>query len=229
MLAKDVNNTNRDNPKESLSIILKAMEMKSELLRKTEINSFEDFRKVTESIFYIKRHYEELVKENSLSSISQAYSILKDESLSYDERVKRFNQMIRLEGEQSDVRDMAREVIHFLYPGKYPLWTRWIWNESARSGSLTYILKDNVSINNEEEFFSAVNELKGVLDVFGLDLNNYYATSIFLVYAYVRYVDYTTLLAIDRKAGGLYPTHLATTSLVLGLKPFLKVIQLAHT
>ncbi|MCY0858796.1 MAG: hypothetical protein OWQ54_00025 [Sulfolobaceae archaeon] len=229
MLAKDVNNTHRDNPKESLSIILKAMEMKSELLRKTDINSLEDFKKVTESIFYIKRHYEELIKQNSLSALSNAYSILKDESLAYDERVKKFNEMVKLGEEQEDVKDMAREIIHFLYPDKYPLWTRWIWNEERNTGSLTYILNDNAKIKSEEDYFNAVKELKNTLDIFGLNLDNYYATSIFLVYAYVRYVDYATLLAVDKKGGGLYPTHLATTSLILGLKPFLKVIQLAHS
>jgi hypothetical protein len=49
------------------------------------------------------------------------------------------------------------------------------------------------------------------------------------VYTYVRYLDYTTHLAVDKKAAGLLPSHLATTALVLGLKPFLKVIRLANS
>jgi hypothetical protein len=86
-----------------------------------------------------------------------------------------------------------------------------------------------VTLKNRDDFISAVNELKSILSIFGLDTSNYYPTTLFLVYSYVRYLDYTTHLAIDKKAAGLLPTHLSTTALVLGLKPFLKVVKYAHS
>ncbi|MEM0016752.1 MAG: hypothetical protein QW232_08635 [Saccharolobus sp.] len=225
MVEKNPNNTVSDNPKQSLSVIIKAMEMKTDFLNKLEINSEEDVRKLFEIIFYSKKHTKEVLEKNGIEKIKMAFQKIKENNLSYGERVKAFSSLL----ESEDIVDMAKEIIHFLEPSKYPLWTRWIWNPSKNSGSITYVLKDDVSLKSEEDYFNALAELKEVLSVFGLDLNNYYGTSIFLVYAYVRYLDYATLLAVDRKGGGLYPSHLSTTAMVLGLKPFLKVIRLANT
>ncbi|WP_338604525.1 hypothetical protein V6M85_01410 [Sulfolobus tengchongensis] len=227
MLAKDVNNTVRGNPKESLSVIVKAMQMKSNFLSSLEINSTEDAKKLFDVIFYAKKHYSEVMSNNGLDKVKLAFQSLKNSNLSYNDRVKMFSSLKVSEPE--DIEDMAKEIIHFLEPEKYPLWTRWIWNPVKNTGSITYILKDNTSLKSENEFFEAVSELKNVLSIFGLDSPTYYYTSIFLVYSYVRYVDYATLLAVDRKGGGLYPSHLSTTAMVLGLKPFLKVIQLANS
>ncbi|MDT7861817.1 MAG: hypothetical protein RRA45_06355 [Saccharolobus sp.] len=227
MISKEPNNTVKNNPKESLSIILKAMQMKSDFLKSAEIKSEDDVKSIFDVIFYAKRQFRDVLEKNGLEKIRTAFEKLKDKNLSYDQRVEAFSSLKSAEHE--DIVDMAKEIIHFLEPEKYPLWTRWIWNPTKNSGSATYILKDNISLKTEEDYFNAISELKEVLSVFGLDTGNYYPTSIFLVYAYVRYVDYATLLAVDRRGGGLYPSHLSTTAMVLGLKPFLKVIQLAHS
>ena len=227
MLDKDVNNTASD-PKKSLSIILDSMKMKSDFLRKLEIRTESDVKSLFEIVFYAKKYYDDVINSTGVSQFSQAYSLLKDSSKSYEERVNQFVSIVK-GGNQKDIEDMAKEIIHFLEPEKYPLWTRWIWNKERNTGSITYVLKDDVTLKSDSEFFSAIQELKSVLDVFGLDTSNYYPTSVFLVYAYVRLLDYTTHLAIDKKAAGLLPTHLTTTSLVLGLKPFIKVIKYAHS
>lgn len=226
MLDKDINNTVSD-PKKSLSIILDSMKLKSEFLRKSEIRTDSDIKNLFEVIFYAKKHSDDVIKSTGTAQFSQAYALLKDSSKPYEERVSQFVSMVK-GGNKKDIEDMAREIIHFMEPEKYPLWTRWIWNRDRNTGSITYILKDEITLKSTSEFFSAIEELKGILDVFGLDTGNYYPTSVFLVYAYVRLLDYTTHLAIDKKAAGLLPTHLTTTSLVLGLKPFIKVIRYAH-
>ncbi len=225
MLGREPNNTIKGNPKESLSVILKAMKMKSDFLSTLQINSEEDVKKLFDVVFYAKKHYSEVISRNSVEKIRQSYDKLRDSNLSYDERVSAFYSIFNHE----DIVDMAREIIHFLEADKFPLWTRWIWNPDKNSGSITYILKEGVTISSPQDYFKALSELKDTLSIFGLDVGNYYATSIFLVYAYVRYVDYATLLAVDRKGGGLYPSHLSTTAMVLGLKPFLRVIQLANS
>ncbi|MBB5254591.1 hypothetical protein HNQ62_002365 [Sulfurisphaera ohwakuensis] len=227
MLDKDINNTVSD-PKKSLSLILDSMKMKTDFLKNLDIKTEEDVRKLFEIIFYAKKYVNDVISQTPLPLLSKAYSVLKDTSRSYNERVEEFSSLIK-GGNKKDVEDMAKEIIHFLEPEKYPLWTRWVWNKERNTGSITYVLKDNVTLKNEDEFFKALSELKSVLDIFGLDTGNYYPTSVFLVYAYVRLLDYTTHLAIDKKAAGLLPTHLTTTALVLGLKPFIKVIKYAHS
>ena len=227
MLDRDINNTASD-PKKSLSVILDSMKMKSDFLRRLEIRTEADVKNLFEVIFYAKKHYSEVINSTGVAQFSQAYSLLKDSSKPYEERVNQFVSMVK-GGNKKDIEDMAKEIIHFLEPEKYPLWTRWIWNKERNTGAITYVLKDGVTLKSESEFFSALQELKSVLDIFGLDTGNYYPTSIFLVYAYVRLLDYTTHLAIDRKVAGLLPTHLTTTALVLGLKPFIKVIKYAHS
>jgi len=228
MLDRDINNTKNEDPKKSLSLILDAMKLKSDFLKSLEIRREEDIKGLFDSLFHFKKFYNQVIEATPISVFSQAYSTLKDSSLSYDERVSKFVSTVK--GlDVKDAKDMAKEIIHFIEPEKFPLWNRWIWNEEKNSGSLTYVLKDDVSLKSEEDFFKALSELRSILDIFGLDLPNYYGTSIFLVYAYVRYLDYTTHLAIDKKVAGLLPTHLSTTALVLGLKPFLKVVKYAHS
>ena len=228
MIERDVNNTHSDDPKKSLSVILDSMKMKSDFLSNLEIKSEEDRKKLFEVFFHHKKFYSQVAEETPLSEFSSVYSKMKDSTLSYDERVNLFVSSIKGMSEK-DSRDMARELLHYLQPSDFPLWNRWIWNEEKNTGSITYILKDDVTLKSKDDFLKAVNELKSILSIFGLDTSNYYPTTIFLVYSYVRYLDYTTHLAIDKKAAGLLPTHLSTTALVLGLKPFLKVIKYAHS
>ncbi|MCY0874512.1 hypothetical protein D1867_11560 [Acidianus infernus] len=229
MLDVDINNTVSGNAKKSLQTILDAMELKSKTLRSLEISTEEDARKLFESVFYARKHFSDVISKTSIPELSYAFSQLKDPSLSYSERVEKFKSTVK-GGEREDIEDMAKEIIHFLEPEKYPLWTRWIWNKERGTGSINYVIKDDVKINDEKELFSTIDELRNVLEIFGLESKGkYYITSVFLVYAYVRYLDYTTHLAVDKKAAGLIPTHLSTTALVLGLKPYLKVIKLANT
>jgi hypothetical protein len=204
------------------------MKMKSDFLMNLEIRTEEDRKKLFEVFFHHKKFYSQVAESAPLSEFSTLYSKMKDTSLPYDDRVNMFINSVK-GMELKDSRDMARELLHYLQPTDFPLWNRWIWNEEKNSGSITYVLKDNVTLKNKNDFISAVNELKSILSIFGLDTSNYYPTTLFLVYSYVRYLDYTTHLAIDKKAAGLLPTHLSTTALVLGLKPFLKVVKYAHS
>jgi hypothetical protein len=229
MLNVDVNNTASGDAKKSLKLIMEAMELKSKFLRETEVSSEEEMKKIFESVFYAKKHFGDVLAETGLPSFRQAFLVLKEREKEYGERIAEFTSRVK-GGDQEDMEDLAKEVIHYLEPESYPLWTRWIWNPSRNTGSINYVLKDGVTLKNEGEFLSAINELRRILEIFGLSSGgNYYSTSIFLVYAYVRYLDYTTHLAVDKKAAGLIPTHLTTTALVMGLKPYLKVIKLAHT
>ncbi|MUN29890.1 hypothetical protein RQ359_001052 [Sulfuracidifex metallicus DSM 6482 = JCM 9184] len=222
-------NTVKGDPKSALSNILKAMDLKSKEMKEIQIYTDNDIRKVFDSVFYARKYRDQIIDTVGVAKFSQAFSKLQDSSLPYEERVLAIESLLSSQEAKEDLRDMARELIHFMEPENYPLWTRWIWNKERGTGSITYVLKEGLKLEKDEDFFAAVKELKDTLSVFGLDVPNYFGTSIFLVYAYVRYVDYATLLAVDRKAGGLYPSHLSTTALVLGLKSYLKVIQVANS
>ncbi|MCI2414785.1 MAG: hypothetical protein MPF33_06005 [Candidatus Aramenus sp.] len=228
MLDVDVNNTVSGDAKKSLDTILQAMKLKSQTLTSLSIFTEEDARKLFDSVFYARKSFSDVISKTSVPVLAKAYEKLKDSSLSYEDRVSSFVNSVS-GGEREDIEDMAKEVIHFLEPEKYPLWTRWTWNKARGTGSITYVLKDNVKVDTLDQYFEAVKELRKVLEIFGLFSENFYLTSVFLVYSYVRYLDYTTHLAVDKKAAGLIPTHLTTTALVLGLKPYLKVIKLANT
>ncbi|MEM3292610.1 MAG: hypothetical protein QXY60_07740, partial [Saccharolobus sp.] len=73
MVEKNPNNTVSDNPKQSLSVIIKAMEMKTDFLNKLEINSEEDVRKLFEIIFYSKKHTKEVLEKNGIEKIKMAF------------------------------------------------------------------------------------------------------------------------------------------------------------
>ena len=226
MLGKDINNTHR-NPKESLSVILKAMEMKSEYYRNLNLGSQEEFSQFLDTLFHTRRLKQNILENSDFKEVNKAVQKAK-EAKTYDEALNVVADSLK--GiERRDALDLAGEVVHFLRPAEFPLWNRWIWNPNKNSGSITYVLKDGVALKSRDDFLKAVNEVKEILEVFGLNTGNYYPTSVFLVYAYVRYLDYSAHLAIDKKVAGLFPTHLSTTALVLGLKPFLRVISHAHS
>ncbi|AEE94570.1 conserved hypothetical protein [Acidianus hospitalis W1] len=179
MLDVDINNTVSGNAKKSLQTILDAMELKSKTLRSLEISTEEDARKLFESVFYARKHFSDVISKTSIPELSYAFSQLKDPSLSYSERVEKFKSTVK-GGEREDIEDMAKEIIHFLEPEKYPLWTRWIWNKERGTGSINYVIKDDVKINDEKELFSTIDELRNVLEIFGLESKGkYYITSVF--------------------------------------------------
>lgn len=199
------------------------MKRKSSFMRNLEIKSREDVEALFSSIFYANKYRREVLDKNNIEEISKSFNNLKEISKEYGDRIRSFN----LRGmKKEDMEDMAKEIIHLLEPERYPLWTRWIWNKTKNTGSITYILREGINLREEKDFLESVKELRSLLSIFGFDTGNFYSTSIFLVYAYVRYLDYATHLAIDRKGAGLLPTHLTTTALVLGLKPFIRNVIL---
>ncbi|MGC9105079.1 MAG: hypothetical protein ACP5HQ_01445 [Thermoprotei archaeon] len=229
MLKPDVNNTISGNAREALKTITLAMELKSKTLSQLTIKEESDARKLFESVFYAKKHLSDVLSQTGLRALAEAYETLKDSSLPYLKRVERFASTVR-GGDRADIEDMAKEVIHFLEPERYPLWTRWVWNGERKTGAVYYLLKEKVDVHNFDEFLQAMEELRSILSIFGMNHEGkFYLTSVFSVYTYVRYLDYTTHLAVDKKAAGLLPSHLTTTALVLGLKPYLKVIRLANS
>ncbi len=178
VLGRDSFNTVKGDPKAALSNILKAMELKSKEMRELQINTQDDAKKVFDSVFYARKYFNPIMERVGISKFSQAFSKLQDSTLTYDERVSAITSLSYPEAEE-DLRDMARELIHFMEPENYPLWTRWIWNNERGTGSITYVLKEGLKLSNEQEFFSAVKELRDTLSIFGLDVPNYFGTSIF--------------------------------------------------
>jgi len=222
MIGKDPRNSSRD-PRDSLRTILDAAAAKGRFLREVSMSNLEDGRRVLNSVFYTRKYSRDL-NEQSLQVLRECFSSIKSSS-SLSEASERSLCLSFMKGE--DASDFAKEVLHFVRPSEFPLWTRWVWNWERSSGALAYVLKDGV--RPKDDALEALRELREVLDTFGLRTGDYVPTAIFSVYAYVRCLDYTTLLAIDKKVAGLLPTHLGTTALVMGLKDFLKVMVSANT
>ncbi|MEM3863495.1 MAG: hypothetical protein QW699_03270, partial [Metallosphaera sp.] len=167
MLNVDVNNTASGDAKKSLNLIIDAMKMKSQFLREVNPSTEEEMKKIFESIFYARKYYDQVLTQVGTTTFSKALDTLRNQGLSYQERVTKFLDMVKGK-DNEDLEDMAREIIHYLYPDQFPLWTRWIWNPKRNTGSINYVLKENLNLKSPEEFFSSVDELKKILDIFGL-------------------------------------------------------------
>lgn len=197
--------------------ILDAAELKGSFLRTTRLTSLEEGRRALNSVFYTRK-YSRSLTEDSLHQFRECLDRLRSsESLSEAAKASSCLSFSRKE----DAVDFSREVLHFVAPQRFPLWTRWIWNPERGTGALTYVLRDGVKPGQDPA--EVLGELRQVLDTFGLQTGDFVPTAVFTVYSYVRYLDYTTLLAIDKKVAGLLPTHLGTTAMVMGLKDFLRV------
>ncbi len=107
----------------------------------------------------------------------------------------------RLEGLPANMRnDFASELLHFTFPDRYWLWTRWIWDPKTRTGSLPLVTSaaydlsgDNagdvyLKVGNGIEFVHEVGQTAGFQTIG----KTVFATDVYLCCVYVIYA-YTVL------------------------------------
>lgn len=104
----------------------------------------------------------------------------------------------RLDGVNPNTRtDIASELLHFTFPDRYWLWTRWMWNPRTRTGALPLVTSAAYDLSGEKpgevypkvgkgiEFVHEVGQTAGFQtirsDIFGTDV---YLSCVYVIYAY---------------------------------------------
>jgi len=96
--------------------------------------------------------------------------------------------------------DLGSEILHFTYPDRYWLWTRWIWNPRTKTGALPLVVVEEVDLDGESvsETYRRVGTatafLNDVGEAAGFRTEGYgvFGTDVFLGSVYAVYM-YTTL------------------------------------
>lgn len=94
------------------------------------------------------------------------------------------------------VRDLAAEVLHFTAPGRYPLMTRWIWDQKVSTGSLREIWfaddpdSAKIEVGDDYRAFRALNdELEEFLKEQGVFRDLPFYVDLLLAHVYSAYIN----------------------------------------
>jgi hypothetical protein len=118
-----------------------------------------------------------------------------------DPLAQRFDRFRDLFGHRPDVAaDLPGELLHFLDPERYWLWTRWIWDPEADTGALRLVTTDEVDLDapTPGEGYYAVGEAMAMLEENGKAVGyttmgtGLFGTDVFLASVYATYM-YTVL------------------------------------
>ncbi len=93
------------------------------------------------SIFSLRRKAKRLLRANGLEVLRAELGALLYGGGPVVDRFDRF--VGRVEGlEQAMIVSLASEALHFTDPGRYWLWTHWIWNPKSGTGALPLVTRD---------------------------------------------------------------------------------------
>ena len=188
--------------KQILIDIAKTLEEKSllfqNLLSKDDILELtkEDFDQILDKVFSIRRKKDKLYEIISFENLKPAiYDLLH----SSDKIEKRFQVFFDVLGDlnTSLKYDLTGELLHFSYPEKYWLWSRWMWDPKNKTGAIPLVTSEEFDLQGEIMSETYMKVGKGVAFVhsvaesaefqfinrslFGTDV---YLSCVYIIYAY---------------------------------------------
>lgn len=130
----------------------------------------EDLESLLDTVFSARRRLYPDLKAFGLDKTKALIHELLFGNLTISERLSRFADMVQVnEADDREARklaaknkraayDFGAEILHFSQPDKFPLMTRWVWDQQAQSGALREFIRgndamDNVSLGNAPEMF----------------------------------------------------------------------------
>ncbi len=159
----------------------------------------EDMRELLGKIFCTRRRIKQFEKQVNYDDFRAAV-----EHLLYGEKalLERFDDFVQRFPEL-DIglrRELAGELLHFTFPNRFWLWSRWMWAPKTRTGALPLVVTEDYSFEGRTEGESymrigkAVAFVHEVGDAAGFQTfsKNMFGTDVFLSSVYVIYA-YTVL------------------------------------
>lgn len=169
-----------------------------------------DLRRVLRSVFSTRRRADQIIEAVGADRLVAAVDALLREDRPLAERVETFDAVLADFPDQGF--DLPGELLHFTYPDRYWLWTRWMWDPRIETGSLPLVTTEEFDLVGDGrgetylrvgEAVAFVNEtgraagftaigadgLANGADVFAIDA---FAIDVFLASVYAIYL-YTVL------------------------------------
>ncbi len=159
----------------------------------------EDVRRILRAVFATRRRVDSIMKEYGAEALGSWMRALVRESDPLDTRLQTFDDALSALPE-SHRYDLATELLHFTYPERYWLWTRWMWDPKTDTGALPLVVSEDFELHADSlperyrnvgravAFVQRVGEAAG----FRVAGRGAFATDVYLSFVYVIYV-YTVL------------------------------------
>ncbi len=117
-------------------------DLSERIARKAE---FFEFGLLVRQIFSIGRKSKRLISANGFENLREQIQNLLNEDEKLDERFDAFVNGVRGVEEKMRI-NLAGELLHFSNPQQYWLWTNWIWDPDANTGSLPLVVQEEVDL-----------------------------------------------------------------------------------
>jgi hypothetical protein len=103
-----------------------------------------DLRRVLRSVFSARRRADAMLDDLGPDRLAAEIDLLLHGPGDLGERVARFDEALAGHGEAA--LDLPFELLHFTYPERYWLWTRWMWDPRTATGALPLVAADEVDL-----------------------------------------------------------------------------------
>lgn len=107
----------------------------------------DDLRRVLRSIFSCRRHADAILEALGAERLGHAVEELLHGEEPLEERIDQFDML--LAEHPGPGFDLPGELLHFTYPERYWLWTRWMWDPRTETGALRLVTADDVDLVGE--------------------------------------------------------------------------------
>jgi hypothetical protein len=185
---------------EELGAIAGELERKSlalqTLLQAPEELDREKLREVLRWVFATRRSADRILDTVTPERLAAAIADLLFAQDGLPERIERFDAVLAEFPEAGF--DLPGELLHFTFPERYWLWTRWIWDHRKETGSLRLVTADGVDLaagSSRGEAYVAAGQAMAFVDEIGrsagltTDIRNRFGTDVFLAAVYGVYMN----------------------------------------
>jgi hypothetical protein len=134
---------------EELAAIAATLEAKSQALRTVFAGSaptdVTGMREVLRRVAKIRRRADQILDSVRTQRLAAAIDDLLDHDADLPSRIDRFDAVLAdFPGPRFD---LPGELLHFTYPDRYWLWSRWMWDPRTRTGALALVTTEDVDLD----------------------------------------------------------------------------------
>lgn len=177
------------------------------------------------SVFSTRRAAGVILRDNGVSALRGRIFDLLYGDAALAVRFQQFCQTLAGVGSATVGFDLASELLHYALPGRYWLWTRWMWNPQNGSGALRLVTLDGYELQAGDlgetylRVGQAVAFVSETAKAAGLQRadSGLFATTVYLCLVYVIYIYTTLRLRMTKEFNKVIPGLPELTRRILGV------------
>lgn len=106
-----------------------------------------DLRRVLRSIFSTRRKADKILDTIGEHELREAIGYLLDSKDDLPDRIERMDLLLVSFPEAAF--DLPGELLHFTYPDRFWLWSRWLWDPRIETGALRLVIEEEFDLQGE--------------------------------------------------------------------------------